>query len=116
MATSQKLLQKILGAMSHVKITEGRARILFPSSNEVFYNPVQEFNRDLRFKLCSWRLHGNFYHSLFNSIAVIKRYSEQLWSPGHKKKRIKPVNEKAGEEKNVRRDVSSGSSDEVMNH
>ena len=33
---------------SHVEIQEGRAKILFPSSNEVFYNPVQEFNRDLR--------------------------------------------------------------------
>ena len=31
-----------------IEITEGRAKILFPSSNEVFYNPVQEFNRDLR--------------------------------------------------------------------
>lgn len=31
-----------------VEITEGRASILFPNSNEVFYNPVQEFNRDLR--------------------------------------------------------------------
>lgn len=51
MAASQKLLQKILGAMSHVKITEGRASILFPSSNEVFYNPVQEFNRDLRLEI-----------------------------------------------------------------
>uniref|UniRef100_A0A8D2DF84 tRNA (guanine(26)-N(2))-dimethyltransferase n=1 Tax=Sciurus vulgaris TaxID=55149 RepID=A0A8D2DF84_SCIVU len=28
-------------------ITEGAAKIVFPSSNEVFYNPVQEFNRDL---------------------------------------------------------------------
>ena len=32
----------------HVEIQEGKAKILFPSSNEVFYNPVQEFNRDLR--------------------------------------------------------------------
>ena len=31
-----------------VEITEGRARVVFPNSNEVFYNPVQEFNRDLR--------------------------------------------------------------------
>ena len=37
---------------SAVKITEGRACILFPSSNEVFYNPVQEFNRDLRYIRC----------------------------------------------------------------
>lgn len=28
-------------------IKEGKAAILFPSANEVFYNPVQEFNRDL---------------------------------------------------------------------
>ena len=31
-----------------VEVKEGRATILFPSRNEVFYNPVQEFNRDLR--------------------------------------------------------------------
>lgn len=31
-----------------IEITEGRAKILFPDTNEVFYNPVQEFNRDLR--------------------------------------------------------------------
>ena len=30
------------------KVVEGRATIVFPSKNEVFYNPVQEFNRDLR--------------------------------------------------------------------
>ncbi|KAG5461730.1 MAG: S-adenosyl-L-methionine-dependent methyltransferase, partial [Olpidium bornovanus] len=28
-------------------VTEGKAAILFPKPNEVFYNPVQEFNRDL---------------------------------------------------------------------
>ncbi|XP_059552540.1 tRNA (guanine(26)-N(2))-dimethyltransferase isoform X3 [Myotis daubentonii] len=28
-------------------VTEGSAKIAFPSANEVFYNPVQEFNRDL---------------------------------------------------------------------
>lgn len=28
-------------------VKEGKADILFPSANEVFYNPVQEFNRDL---------------------------------------------------------------------
>jgi tRNA (guanine26-N2/guanine27-N2)-dimethyltransferase len=30
-----------------VKLTEGKATITFPSANEVFYNPVQEFNRDM---------------------------------------------------------------------
>ncbi|XP_067416599.1 tRNA (guanine(26)-N(2))-dimethyltransferase isoform X2 [Emydura macquarii macquarii] len=38
--------------IGHVKteetvITEGKAKIIFPNANEVFYNPVQEFNRDL---------------------------------------------------------------------
>ncbi|XP_051897844.1 tRNA (guanine(26)-N(2))-dimethyltransferase [Pristis pectinata] len=28
-------------------INEGKAEIIFPNANEVFYNPVQEFNRDL---------------------------------------------------------------------
>ncbi|XP_063148569.1 tRNA (guanine(26)-N(2))-dimethyltransferase isoform X2 [Candoia aspera] len=28
-------------------ITEGKAKVVFPNANEVFYNPVQEFNRDL---------------------------------------------------------------------
>lgn len=29
-------------------VTEGKAEVLFPSSHDVFYNPVQEFNRDIR--------------------------------------------------------------------
>lgn len=28
-------------------VTEGEATILFPKKNEVFYNPVQQFNRDM---------------------------------------------------------------------
>ena len=28
-------------------VREGKAEIIFPNSNEVFYNQVQEFNRDL---------------------------------------------------------------------
>lgn len=52
-----------------VEVTEGRARVIFPNSNRVFYNPVQEFNRDL-------------------SIAVIKYYSEHLWN-AKKAKRAK---------------------------
>ncbi|KAF5093192.1 hypothetical protein D0Z00_004194 [Geotrichum galactomycetum] len=29
------------------KITEGKASILFPKGNRVFYNPIQQFNRDI---------------------------------------------------------------------
>jgi tRNA (guanine26-N2/guanine27-N2)-dimethyltransferase len=28
-------------------VTEGKANILFPEGNQVFYNPAQEVNRDL---------------------------------------------------------------------
>ncbi|KAM5238031.1 tRNA (guanine(26)-N(2))-dimethyltransferase [Ctenodactylus gundi] len=34
-------------AAQETAVTEGAAKIAFPSANEVFYNPVQEFNRDL---------------------------------------------------------------------
>ncbi|XP_054718129.1 tRNA (guanine(26)-N(2))-dimethyltransferase-like [Uloborus diversus] len=33
--------------MPYTVVTEGKAEVLFPSSHDVFYNPVQEFNRDL---------------------------------------------------------------------
>ena len=33
--------------VQYEKVTEGKAEILFPVSNGVFYNKVQEFNRDL---------------------------------------------------------------------
>lgn len=42
---STKVPTELLPGETVVK--EGRAAILFPSANEVFYNPVQEFNRDL---------------------------------------------------------------------
>ena len=42
-----------------VTVTEGKAEICFADSNSVFYNPVQEFNRDL-------------------STAVIKLFSEDF--------------------------------------
>jgi tRNA (guanine26-N2/guanine27-N2)-dimethyltransferase len=32
---------------SFLQVREGQAAILFPKKNQVFYNPVQEFNRDL---------------------------------------------------------------------
>ena len=38
-----------------MEVREGRAKILFPSTNEVFYNPVQEVNRDLRYCPCRQR-------------------------------------------------------------
>jgi len=34
-------------------IAEGKAEVLLLSAGNVFYNPVQEFNRDLRYVHCS---------------------------------------------------------------
>jgi tRNA (guanine26-N2/guanine27-N2)-dimethyltransferase len=48
------------GDENYVEITEGKAKIWFPTANSVFYNPVQVFNRDL-------------------SIAVINHYSDKYW-------------------------------------
>jgi len=50
-------------------VKEGSAEILFPSAKDVFYNPVQEFNRDL-------------------TVAVIKKFTgEKLAEPPIKHKR-----------------------------
>ncbi|KAF8428747.1 N2,N2-dimethylguanosine tRNA methyltransferase-domain-containing protein [Tirmania nivea] len=35
------------GEKEYTAITEGKATILFPGGGEVFYNPIQNFNRDL---------------------------------------------------------------------
>ncbi|KAA0707593.1 tRNA (guanine(26)-N(2))-dimethyltransferase [Triplophysa tibetana] len=45
--TSQKSLTEPGLLPGETVVREGKAAIIFPSANEVFYNPVQEFNRDL---------------------------------------------------------------------
>ncbi|XP_074544760.1 tRNA (guanine(26)-N(2))-dimethyltransferase [Halichoeres trimaculatus] len=45
-AETEKTLSKGL-LPGETVVKEGKASILFPNANEVFYNPVQEFNRDL---------------------------------------------------------------------
>lgn len=54
---SRNILRKLMS--TGVEIVEGKAKILFPSQNQVFYNPVQQYNRDL-------------------SIAVIQTYQHEL--------------------------------------
>jgi len=39
-------------------VSEGRAEVLFPSREEVFYNPVQEFNRDLSISVIQAHIDG----------------------------------------------------------
>ncbi|XP_036897743.1 tRNA (guanine(26)-N(2))-dimethyltransferase isoform X2 [Sturnira hondurensis] len=39
--------EKLPPETQETTVTEGAAKIAFPRANEVFYNPVQEFNRDL---------------------------------------------------------------------
>lgn len=45
--TSQNSLTEPGLLTGETVVREGKAAIIFPSANEVFYNPVQEFNRDL---------------------------------------------------------------------
>ncbi|KAL1927537.1 hypothetical protein VTP01DRAFT_3774 [Rhizomucor pusillus] len=66
----------------YTPVTEGKATILFPKGNEVFYNPVQEFNRDM-------------------SIAAIRTWSEIYLAEKRErleKKLAKAKDEKAKEE------------------
>ena len=43
-----KPLSKIQETEDGTYICEGEAKVFFPGVKDVFYNPVQEFNRDLR--------------------------------------------------------------------
>lgn len=66
-----------------VKVTEGKAEMCFPDSNSVFYNPVQEFNRDL-------------------STAVLRLFSKEFsCNKKNKKSKKRPYNvdELKGEDK-----------------
>ena len=48
LVTSMTSSSEAAQTTSPVIITEGKAKIRFANETEVFYNPVQEFNRDLR--------------------------------------------------------------------
>ena len=37
-----------IDTVPYTTVKEGKAEVQFPSTQDVFYNPVQEFNRDLR--------------------------------------------------------------------
>ncbi|XP_022239514.1 tRNA (guanine(26)-N(2))-dimethyltransferase-like isoform X3 [Limulus polyphemus] len=52
---SSNLTPVVMDEVPYRTITEGKAEVLFPTTHDVFYNPVQEFNRDM-------------------SVAVIKTY------------------------------------------
>jgi tRNA (guanine26-N2/guanine27-N2)-dimethyltransferase len=69
-------------------VTEGKATILFPKSNEVFYNPVQEFNRDM-------------------SIAAIRTWSEMFMQEKQARIDKKLANTKTEEARAALAEVSS---------
>ncbi|XP_075715233.1 tRNA (guanine(26)-N(2))-dimethyltransferase [Rhinoderma darwinii] len=41
------MMERAAPTQKETVITEGKAKVIYPSANQVFYNPVQEFNRDL---------------------------------------------------------------------
>lgn len=53
-------MEEDIEASPNKVVHEGKAKVTFPNPNEVFYNPVQVFNRDL-------------------SVACIQNYSEHLF-------------------------------------
>lgn len=57
-------------------VQEGKAEVLFPSSHDVFYNPVQEFNRDL-------------------SVAVLRVFAAEYKEKEKQKKKKAELKEKA---------------------
>uniref|UniRef100_A0A672YYQ8 tRNA (guanine(26)-N(2))-dimethyltransferase n=1 Tax=Sphaeramia orbicularis TaxID=375764 RepID=A0A672YYQ8_9TELE len=81
-------------------VKEGKASILFPSANEVFYNPVQEFNRDL-------------------TCAVITEFARDLLVqrgvkvvvPGEKERVVVSLSEEA-EQTDGQKDQADGQTDE----
>lgn len=83
------------GVGNGVKVTEGKAEILFPDSNSVFYNPVQEFNRDL-------------------STAVIKLFCQELLSGRRNRKPKKRADVK--DEVGIERKYSNECCKEDSNH
>uniref|UniRef100_A0A672FBN6 tRNA (guanine(26)-N(2))-dimethyltransferase n=1 Tax=Salarias fasciatus TaxID=181472 RepID=A0A672FBN6_SALFA len=66
-------------------VKEGKASILFPSANEVFYNPVQEFNRDLTCAVIT-----EFARE------VLAERGVQLAVPGEKERVVVSLAEEAG--------------------
>ena len=71
-----------------LQVTEGRAKILFPSAEEVFYNPVQEVNRDLRYIPPSACLYVCMCHVCsYCSTLVINVFTKKVWEPNRKKRK-----------------------------
>lgn len=60
-------------------VTEGQAEVLFPATHDVFYNPVQEFNRDLRC-VCVSRVLA-FPHHLYLAISLLPYFCLSLPFP-----------------------------------
>lgn len=69
-------------------VTEGKADILFPKQEEVFYNPIQQFNRDLSVTcIQAW---DHLYGSKLKSHRQRKRTSSE---PEAKRRKLDPKDE-----------------------
>lgn len=73
-------------------ITEGKASILFPKSSKVFYNPIQQFNRDLSILgICAW---SQIYEKENPKLKPKSPYKKQL-SADDAEKDLEPSSESA---------------------
>jgi hypothetical protein len=60
-------------------ITEGKAEVLLSSAKNVFYNPVQEFNRDLRY--VHYISDGTVSYNRPNKVSLNLRTSLSIYGP-----------------------------------
>ncbi|ORX47492.1 N2,N2-dimethylguanosine tRNA methyltransferase [Hesseltinella vesiculosa] len=71
-------------------VTEGKATILFPKNNEVFYNPVQEFNRDM--SIAAIRTWSEIY--LQEKKDRIAKKTANITDPVEKQHRVKKMEDR----------------------
>ncbi len=72
-------------------ITEGKAKII--TSSNIFYNPVQEFNRDMRYLLnctLSFNTIARFIFNVYFSVVALTVFAEQCKLIGREKRRKRP--------------------------
>ncbi|KAF9423175.1 RNA methyltransferase tRNA(m5U54)methyltransferase [Podila epigama] len=87
------------------KVTEGKVTILFPDTNEVFYNPIQEFNRDI--SIAAIRTWDEIFQEERKLKADQKKARKDAQNAKRAQEGLAPLPEKEGLESNGEKDTSS---------
>lgn len=87
-AKSGEVSQLKINAEDFNKVTEGKATVLAPKEDKVFYNHIQQFNRDL--SVMAIRVWQKQYMTSAKGLKEV-RHKRKLESPGGGEKRVKPT-------------------------